>query len=155
MYVLLSSSNLHQYYIWCPLTPFSATHSDYYCQEHQLPSQGSVKMFKHINRQTKSSDFEIGHSSDSIIWFSSDHNEQCQHDSLYIHSWVCQQNLEYFLFLFIGYLVLKNNLKLSMNFMETHSYKAGVKNEVLRQTGIKYSSHESNFCRERLISNLS
>lgn len=36
-----------------------------------------------------------------------------------------------FFFLFIEYLVLKCNLKLSMNFTETHLYKNGVKNEVL------------------------
>lgn len=39
-----------------------------------------------------------------------------------------------------------------MNFMETHSYENGVKNEVLEQNCIKYGSDESNFCREGLVS---
>lgn len=82
-------------------------------------------MFKHINRQIKTWDFEIGHSSDHIILFLSDH--KCQHDRYYIHSLICQQNLGYFLFLFKRLLILKNNLKLSMSFRKTNSYKSGVK----------------------------
>lgn len=121
MYVLLNSSHLHQYYIWCPVAPLSATHSDYYCWEHQLPRQGSVNKFKHINRQIKTSDFEIGHSSDRVIWFLSDHNEQCQHDGNYMSMSAKFESV------FRRFLVLKNNLKLRISFMETHSYETGVK----------------------------
>lgn len=48
------------------------------------------------------------------------------------HGYVSKkQNSGYFFFFFTEYLVVKRNLKLSMNFMETHLYENRVKNELL------------------------